>query len=254
MKSFIRKLNEAKSKNGLKGIVLRINSPGGSALESKKIYEAVSKLNIPVYTSIADVAASGGYYIASASNKIFANKSSLTGSIGVVYMFPKFEEALNKLNINQSTITNGKFTNLYSPSKNLNDEERNKIKSSLLSVYDEFKSDILIKRNKLDNESLEKIAGGRVFRADEALENGLIDGIANLYQTVDILQKDLNLNNNYNLIHIYTKPTYDEMIALLLKRLPLFKTISNVNKELNFFIKENNKAMYYEFLNEKDFF
>jgi len=102
----VEKLEALEDIKNLKGLVLRINSPGGSALESEKIYQKLKKLEIPIYISMGDLCASGGYYIATVGKKLFASHATLTGSIGVVILYPEFSETINKLKVNMEGFSN----------------------------------------------------------------------------------------------------------------------------------------------------
>ena len=109
----VEKLDELEDIKNLKGLVLRINSPGGSALESEKIYQKLKKLDIPIYISMGDLCASGGYYIATVGKKLFANPVTLTGSIGVVVLYPEFTETINKLKVNMEGFSKGKGFDIF---------------------------------------------------------------------------------------------------------------------------------------------
>ena len=104
------KIKQLKKVDNLKGVVLRVNSPGGSALSAELIYQMFSELPVPVYVSMGSTAASGGYYIAMAGDKVFADKSTITGSIGVVSAIQKVQKAAGNLGIDSSSITKGKFS------------------------------------------------------------------------------------------------------------------------------------------------
>ena len=109
----VEKLDELEDIKNLKGLVLRINSPGGSALESEKIYQKLKKLEVPIYISMGDLCASGGYYIATVGKKLFANPVTLTGSIGVVVLYPEFTETINKLKVNMEGFSKGKGFDIF---------------------------------------------------------------------------------------------------------------------------------------------
>ena len=134
------KIKQLKKIDNLKGVVLRVNSPGGSALSAELIYQMFSELPVPVYVSMGSTAASGGYYIAMAGRKVFADKSTITGSIGVVSLIPKLEKAAGNLGIDSSTITKGKYSDLYDPFVPLSDESAEKLRESMSETYTEFKS------------------------------------------------------------------------------------------------------------------
>lgn len=251
--NFKAKLDKALEITNLKGIVIRINSGGGSALESKKIYDMIMELKVPVYVSIGNIAASGGYYISSAADKIFIEKFGLTGSIGVVSMLPKYVGTLNKLNINVNHITRGKYLNITDPSVSLTNEDKMAYMNRLEAVYNEFKSDILVKRTKLNPNSLENIAQGKVWLGLEAKELNLVDEIGGLYDTIDNLQNTLNLNNNYSIVDIYSNQEYTNLTDILKSNIGLLKFKNKINfdfleNKVQFILNQNSKPMFYEFI------
>lgn len=251
--NFKVKLDKALEITNLKGIVIRINSGGGSALESKKIYDMIMELKVPVYVSIGNIAASGGYYISSAADKIFIEKFGLTGSIGVVSMLPKYVGTLNKLNINVNHITRGKYLNITDPSVSLTNEDKMAYMNRLEAVYNEFKSDILVKRIKLNPNSLENIAQGKVWLGLEAKELNLVDEIGGLYDTIDNLQNTLNLNNNYSIVDIYSNQDYTNLTDILKSNIGLLKFKNKINfdfleNKVQFILNQNSKPMFYEFI------
>lgn len=251
--NFKIKLDKALEINNLKGIVIRINSGGGSALESKKIYDMIMELKVPVYVSIGNIAASGGYYISSAADKIFIEKFGLTGSIGVVSMLPKYVGTLNKLNINVNHITRGKYLNISDPSVELTNEDRIAYMKRLEAVYNEFKNDILVKRTGLNPNSLENIAQGKVWLGLEAKELKLVDEIGGLYDTIDSLQNSLQLDNKYSIIDIYSTQEYSNLTDILKSNIGLLKFKNKINfdfleNKVQFILNQNSKPMFYEFI------
>ena len=251
--NFKVKLDKALEINNLKGIVIRINSGGGSALESKKIYDMIMELKVPVYVSIGNIAASGGYYISSAADKIFIENFGLTGSIGVVSMLPKYVGTLNKLNINVNHITRGKYLNISDPSVELTNEYRIAYMNRLEAVYNEFKNDILVKRTGLNPNSLENIAQGKVWLGLEAKELKLVDEIGGLYDTIDSLQNSLQLDNKYSIVDIYSTQEYNNLTDILKSNIGLLKFKNKINfdfleNKVQFIINQNSKPMFYEFI------
>ncbi len=251
--NFKVKLDKALEIDNLKGIVIRINSGGGSALESKKIYDMIMELKVPVYVSIGNIAASGGYYISSAADKIFIENFGLTGSIGVVSMLPKYVGTLNKLNINVNHITRGKYLNISDPSVELTNEDRIAYMKRLEAVYNEFKNDILVKRTGLNPDSLENIAQGKVWLGLEAKELKLVDEIGGLYDTIDSLQNSLQLDNKYSIVDIYSTQEYNNLTDILKSNIGLLKFKNKINfdfleNKVKFIINQNSKPMFYEFI------
>lgn len=198
----INTLDRLEKDESVKGLILRINSPGGSALTSDKINNRIKEFvkKKPVYVSMGGVAASGGYYIASNATKIFADENTITGSIGVVSMIPNFSDLLNKAGVKSQKITEGKFADLYS-SDVMTEEKYNKILNSNLKVYDDFLNEVSSGR-RIPREKLEKIAEGRIWTGREAVQIGLVDKIGSLSDTFFDMVNDLGLGENYTAIFL----------------------------------------------------
>ena len=208
------KLEKALKTKNLKGIVLRVNSPGGSALASEIIYQTLLNTGIPIYVSMADTAASGGYYISMAGDKVFADNATITGSIGVVSMLPRFYNAQNKYGITSNTISKGKYSDMYNAFTPLSEESRQKIVESMESTYKEFKARVSASR-KIDEPLLENYAQGKIWLGDEAKNIKLVDGIAGLDETIRTMAKDLGLSENYRVENIYAEKDFKEFFKLL---------------------------------------
>ena len=244
------KLSKIENNKKVKAVILRINSPGGEALEAEKIYKLIKrfikKTNIPVYASLSDVAASGGYYIATSASKIYANNATLTGSIGVVSLIPKFDKTLAKFSVNKDVIEKGKFTGIYDPTYSLTNEDRDHIIDSLNDVYIEFKHRVSQARN-ITDEKLEPIAGGRVWLGDEAKNIGLVDDIASLNEVIDIVAKDVNIKN-YNVIQITSKLDFNNYLDKLKSSIigpQNIKIYDEVYKKLIFINENSYKALFF---------
>lgn len=208
----ISELERARKDKNVKGIVLRINSPGGSALASNIINRKIKEVGKekPVYASIGGVAASGGYYIAVAGDKIYAEKESLTGSIGVVSLIPNFKELLGKIDVNVEVVKKGEYSDLFSLSKEFTEKDEEKIYASSLKVYSEF-LDVVAHGRKLDRNYVHSIAQGKVWLGEEGKELGLVDGIGGLEATISSLAKDLDLVD-YMSVEIVEEEKIDSII------------------------------------------
>ncbi len=208
------KINKALETKNLKGIVLRVNSGGGSALASEIIYQQFSKVNVPIYVSMGDTAASGGYYISMVGSKVFANKATITGSIGVVSMIPKFYNTQNKFGVTSNSITKGKYADINDNFSPLSEESKAKISQSMTETYNEFKSRV-IKNRKINDDKLEEYAQGRIWLGDEAKNIHLVDNIASLDEVIKIMAKDLNLGDNYNVSNIFVEEDLTQKLKVL---------------------------------------
>lgn len=189
-----KELKIAEKNPDIKGVVIRINSPGGSALASDIIYNSIKNMTKPVYISMGGVTASGGYYISVAGDKIYADKETLTGSIGVISMIPNVSELVKKLDINYSTISKGKYSDMGSLVKNMTDDEKDKIRASSIKVYEEFVSKVAEGR-KMTREEVFKYAEGRVWLGEEAKKIGLVDEIGGIEKVVSDLALSLELKD-----------------------------------------------------------
>ncbi|MBN2837325.1 MAG: signal peptide peptidase SppA [Fusobacteriaceae bacterium] len=189
-------LNKAEEDESVKGIVVRINSPGGSALASEIINQKIQdvKKTKPVYISISEVAASGGYYMAVAGDKIFANENSITGSIGVVSMYFNLDSLYKKLGLNYESISLGKTPVSFGINKKIPEEEISILRGSMTNIYEEFKLRVAQGR-KIDLLKVEELAQGRVYNGIRAKELKLIDEIGGLTVTIESLASHLKLSN-----------------------------------------------------------
>ena len=178
----------------IKGVVIRVNSPGGSALASDIIYNSIKNLTKPVYISMGGVAASGGYYISAAGEKIYADRETLTGSIGVVMMFPDISELMKKVDINNESISKGKYADLGNINRSLTLDERDKLYGSSLKVYNEF-VDRVAEGRKMSREDVLKAAEGRVWLGQEAVKMGLVDEIGGIEKAVSDMAEFLQLED-----------------------------------------------------------
>lgn len=182
----IADLEKARKNKDVKAIVLRINSPGGSAAGSEEVYNEIvriQKSGKPIYTSMGDVAASGGYYIASACDKIYADANTLTGSIGVIFQTSDLSGLFKKIGINPETIKSGKFKDIGSPNRPITPAERELLQGMIMDIYNNFTKAVADGR-KIPIDDVKKIADGRIFTGGQALNAKLIDKIGGLHETI----------------------------------------------------------------------
>lgn len=210
IESMKNELKKADENEDIKGIVLRVNSPGGSALVSEIIHHEISRLSKPIYVSMGGVAASGGYYISAGAKKIFATKSTITGSIGVVSIIPEISGLVKKSMVNIEKIEKGRYSGINSLTAKMTPGEIQKIRVSSLGVYDEFKNRVSLGRN-IPLDKLESIAGGRIWLGEEGIENGLVDEIGGLETTIKTLGRDLKLTD-YQVVEIIEKKGVYEIV------------------------------------------
>jgi protease-4 len=183
-------LQTALDDSKVKAIVLRIDSPGGDALAASTMLELLdeAKLKKPIVASMSGVAASGGYMVALAGNKIFAETMTVTGSIGVFALKPDFGGVLEKTGIHREVLTRGRFADAETPFKAFDDASFRKFIETTGTVYDDFISKVSRSR-KMTPSQVDAVAGGRVWTGKRALEVGLVDRIGDLSDAVQEAQK-----------------------------------------------------------------
>ncbi|WP_394699601.1 signal peptide peptidase SppA [uncultured Pseudodesulfovibrio sp.] len=185
--SWIHSLEKDKS---IKGVLLRVNSPGGAIAPSQEIYQAVTELNgvKPVVASYGSVAASGGYYASVPSRLIFANPGSITASIGVMAEFVTVTEAMEKLGIKPEVLTTGKYKAAGTPMRELSYEQREQMQGLMMDLHEQFVDDVAAART-MDRARVAAVADGRAVSGRQALALGLIDQLGSMSQAVDKLKE-----------------------------------------------------------------
>ena len=171
--------------DSVKAIVLRIDSPGGGVGPSQEIYEEVRKLKArkPVVASMGAMAASGGYYIACATRKVFANPGTMTGSIGVIMPFMNVKDLVEKIGVKGMTVKSGAYKDMGSPLRDMTPAERELLQAVVDNVHMQFVNAVAEGRN-LPPGDVVKIADGRIFTGEQAKALGLVDALGNLEDAV----------------------------------------------------------------------
>ncbi len=185
----VKKLKKYAKDPSIKGILVRINSPGGGVAPSQEIYSEILRARTrgkKVVASMASLGASGGYYIACAANKIIANPGTITGSIGVIMPFSNIEELLEKVGVKALVVKSGKFKNIGSPTHGMTKEERGILQAAVDDVHLQFIEAIAEGRN-MEIERIKELADGRIYTGRQALEAGLIDKLGGFEDAVDLL-------------------------------------------------------------------
>jgi len=166
----------------VRAVVVRLDSPGGGVAASQEIYEAVRRVREakkPVVASMGGVAASGAYYVACGADSIVANAGTLTGSIGVIMLFPNTEDLFRKVGIRFETVKTGKYKDIGTMWRPMTDDERNLLQDVLTNVYDQF-VDVIVEGRDLAREDILPYADGRIFSGDQAQEYGFVDRVGDL--------------------------------------------------------------------------
>ena len=204
----VEKLHKAASDKRVKGIILRINSPGGTVTASDILYEEIvafkQKTGKPVVAYFQDVAASGAYYLACAADEIMAQRTSITGSIGVIMQMVDVSGTLAKLGISADAVKSGSFKDAGSPFRKMSVEERDIFQGLVDGFYQQFLSVVTAGRPKLGQEEVVKLADGRVYTASQALKSGLIDRIGTLQQAVETVKERAGIETAH--VVIYGRP------------------------------------------------
>ncbi len=201
-RDIVRQLREFGEDESIRGIILRIDSPGGSVAPSQEIYDAVLKIRKSgkkIYASMGNLGASGGYYIAAAADRIFANPGTLTGSIGVIMAFSNFEELLRKIGLRPEVIKAGKFKDAGSPTRAMTKEERKYLQAVVDDVHSQFVEAITIGRG-IDMEEARKLASGQIFTGRQAKELNLIDNLGGLEDAIASLAEAVGIIGRPNII------------------------------------------------------
>ncbi len=188
--SLAKTLEEARNDQSIKAIVLRVDSPGGSGLASDIIWRAIesAKEKKPVVVSMSDVAASGGYYIACGANKIVAEPSTITGSIGVVGGKPVVKGLYDWLGITNEYVMRGKNAGMFRETEKFNDSERKKFEEFLNSTYEDFITKVGKGRNR-DKKDIDAIGQGRVWTGQQGKDRGLVDEYGGLDRAIEVAKQ-----------------------------------------------------------------
>ncbi|MBN1498297.1 MAG: signal peptide peptidase SppA [Spirochaetes bacterium] len=242
----IARLNEMERSRDIRAVVVRINSPGGTVGASQEIYEKLWRLrkkNIPLIASMGEIAASGGYYVASACNYIVANHGTITGSIGVIAMSPNLKKLFEKIGIDMRVIKSGRYKDILSSFRDISPEERQLIQEIIDSSYRKFLKDVA--RGRAMNESdIQPIADGRVMSGETALKHKLVDMLGTFEDAVDKAREMAKLSED--------APVYDEgassLEQILFRMQALFSGGSLMERELRLRHVENNYRLEYRCL------
>jgi signal peptide peptidase SppA, 36K type len=185
--AIIKQLHQARDDAAVKAVVLRINSPGGSAPASQEVGTEIRKLRATgkvVVASMGDMAASGGYWLAAVTDRIYANPATLTGSIGVYIPYANWQELYKKLGIQAEKIKSGPHKDILSPERPMTAEERAIIQVMVDDLYEQFVA-VVAEGRKMDPVRVRQLADGRVYTGSQAKELGLVDEMGTMYDAID---------------------------------------------------------------------
>lgn len=186
----VQRLKKFEDDAKAKAIVVRVDSPGGTVAASQEIHDEIARIakKKKVVVSMGDVAASGGYYLAAAADKIVANPGTLTGSIGVIASYFVFDELLKKFNVKWEVIAAGGMKDIGSPLRSLKPEERQFLKALMEDTHQQF-IDAIVAGRKLDEAKVRSLADGRIFTGKQAKDLGLVDELGSLEYAIDYAAK-----------------------------------------------------------------
>ena len=213
--NIVRQLSNYRHNPNVRGIVLRIDSPGGAVAPAQEIYNEIMKLKADhktVYASMGTVAASGGYYIACAANYVLANPGTLTGSIAAVMAFSNIEALTDKIGVKPIIIKSGKYKDVGSPLRGMKPEERKLLQSVVDDVHQQFVQAVAKGRG-LPVSEVNEIADGRIMTGQQALTLKLVDEMGGLEKTIELLAKKIGVEGRPKVIEEKEKtPFFDWLL------------------------------------------
>jgi len=183
-------LDRARDDQAIAALLVRIDTPGGTVTASDLIYQEILRFKrergVPVVAQLMGMATSGGYYVAMSADAVIAHPTTVTGSIGVIFTGLNLSGLMDKLGVADQTITSGKFKDAGSPLRPMRPEERAQIQSVIDDMYQRFLSVVREGRPSLAPEQVAKLADGRIYSAQQALANGLVDQVGGIEETVGV--------------------------------------------------------------------
>lgn len=203
------------NRTDVKGVLVRINSPGGSVAASQEIYSEIMRLRAagkPVVASMGDVAASGGYYVASACNKIVADPGTMTGSIGVILEVGNVQELFRKIGVKVETIKSGAHKDSGSPFRELTLREREMFQNLVNEAYEQFVGAVADGR-KMDREKVLALADGSIYTGSQALKEGLVDALGNDFEALNVLKQLAGIKGEPRIVGEYEP--WEQIFSLL---------------------------------------
>ena len=202
MKEAMQDVVKFKEDDSIKGVILRINSPGGAVGPTQEIYSEIKKMkqSKKVYVSMGSVCASGGYYLAVTGDKVYASPSTITGSIGVIMEQAVVEDLMKKIGVEANTIKSGALKDTGTPFRKMREDEKIYLQSIIDSIYEQFVNDVAEGR-KMPVDRVKQLADGRIYTGIQAKEMGLIDNIGTFYDVVDDIQKEIGISGRPSLVY-----------------------------------------------------
>lgn len=224
--TYLESISKIREDDQIKAVVVRIDSPGGAVGPSQEIYSELLQLReeIPVIASIGGVGASGGYYIACAAEKIFANPGTITGSIGVIAQFASYEKLLEWAKVDVEVIKSGQFKDVGSPFREMTEADRKYMQELIDNVHSQFKQAVAESRH-LDMSQVEKISDGKIFTGEQAKELKLIDELGTINDAITTAANMAGITGRPNVVYFPKKKS--PLMELLQSKLDL-RTLTGI--------------------------
>ncbi len=209
------KLEQAADDPDVRAIVLEVDSPGGGVVESDEMYNAIldfkRETRKPVVVSMGGVAASGGYYISMAADRVIANRSTITGSLGVIFSFLNYEEAADRLGLQQITVKSGKFKDIGAPTREFTQDERRILQGLVNESYEQFVDIIDAGRPQLNRDQVRDLADGRIYSGKQAADLKLVDEVGDLDRAAE-LGRELAKVDEATVVRYEQSPGFFDML------------------------------------------
>ncbi len=223
----VRQFKKYGDDKSIKGVVFRVESPGGGVVASQEIYEEVRKVRDagkPVVVSMGSVAASGGYYVSCGGSRIVANRGTLTGSIGVIMEFIHYNKLMDKIGVDATTIKTGKLKDAGSPMRPTTEEDKKYFEALTNDVYEQFIG-VVIEERELPRDTVIALADGRVFTGEQALCVGLIDTLGTYEDAINIAAKLAGIKGEPQLVKERKRrsPIYESLFGSVKEELSELK-------------------------------
>lgn len=201
-KDITDQLHRFQVEDSIKGVVVRVNSPGGAVGPAQEIYEEIEKIRAEkrVVVSMGTVAASGGYYVSSSADRIFANPGTITGSIGVILHFSHIEEIMDKFGWRHKTVKSAELKDAGSPFRSPSEKDITMFEEVIGSIHQQFIEHIAYGRG-LSIEMIKEVADGRLLSGQQALELGLIDELGGFHSALEWIAEDLGIEEEPHLVY-----------------------------------------------------
>ncbi|MFS0645550.1 signal peptide peptidase SppA [Siminovitchia sp. 179-K 8D1 HS] len=244
-RDFMKQLNQVKDDNSIKGIVLRVNSPGGGTKESAEIHDKIVEIQKetkkPVYVSMGSMAASGGYYISASADKIFASPETMTGSLGVIMQSLNYTKFADNIGIDYKTIKSGKYKDIMSPSREMTKEEEEILQGMVNNAYNGFVK-VIAEGRGMSEKDVRKIADGRIYDGYQAKELNLIDEFGYDEDAIKSLKKDHKLQGA-EVIKLTASTGFGSLFSMAAEKIS--GKSSGVNEFLHVLNKPNSPRLMY---------